>query len=476
MVSLEIKLRKAVLAATDAKLRADNWQYILDVCDIVKMDPEDMSAAVMELIEKRLGQQDANVILRALSLVVALAENCGSRLKQSVSSKHFTGILYGLVESSAVHITVKKEVAKVVKQLSDSFENDPSLKAMSDMYTKLKRKWPQLLEQQPEKPAKQEVMATGDVSTSKEDKELQEALKLSLLEFEKQKDAPVQETNNASNAAPPPQQQQQQQQSQEQQVSNMKRVRALYDLNTNEVGELSFKKGDIIIVLEQVYRDWWRGSLRGQIGIFPLNYVTPMVEPSVQELEQEQQRENQVFSQLDNVNTLDAKMNKAQREGLACLNQDPVFNDLYGSVTPLRPQITKLIGKYSKEKDDVLALRQVLLNAESTYNELLDRAAKSYTGAHPSLAGQTNLQFTPNHSQQQVPQLQQQVYNVNTYSNTRQFSPSTQTQQQYNPQYHQTQQPIQAFQQTQYNRPSAAYQHPGIDASIDAQYSKPPNY
>lgn len=51
------------------------------------------------------------------------------------------------------------------------------------------------------------------------------------------------------------------------------RVRALYDFAPTEPGELAFSKGDIIRVLDSVYKDWWRGELRGEAGIFPVNYV-----------------------------------------------------------------------------------------------------------------------------------------------------------------------------------------------------------
>ncbi|KAL3229201.1 Class E vacuolar protein-sorting machinery protein HSE1 [Nakaseomyces bracarensis] len=465
MGSLEVKLRKAVLAATDAKLRSDNWQYIIDVCDLVKVDPEDASVVVMELIEKRLVQADANVILRSLSLVVALAENCGSRLKQSVSSKHFTGVLYGLIDDSNVHITVKKEIAKVVKQLADSFESDPSLKAMADLNSRIRRKWPHLLEQ-PEKPSKQRVMATQD--TTQEDEELQQALKMSLQEYEKQKEISEQQQQQQQQQ-PSQQPSQQQLQQQQQQASTMKRVRALYDLNTSEADELSFKKGDVIIVLEQVYRDWWRGSLRGQIGIFPLNYVTPIAEPSTQEIEKDIERENQVFSQVDNVNTLNARMKIAQREGLAGLNQDPVFNELYGSVTPLRPQITKLIGKYSKEKDDALALRQVLVNAESTYNQLLDKAARSYSApapAPPQTTPQTTPQYTPTTNYGMQPQQQQEQNHLYSNAYPSIAHPVSSNQTQIPEQYHQ--------QPPQYTQ--ANYQHPGLNTNLDGQYNSRPNY
>lgn len=52
-----------------------------------------------------------------------------------------------------------------------------------------------------------------------------------------------------------------------------KRVKALYDFEPHEEGELPFKEGDIIRVIDSVYKDWWKGELRGQIGIFPVNYI-----------------------------------------------------------------------------------------------------------------------------------------------------------------------------------------------------------
>jgi hypothetical protein len=37
--------------------------------------------------------------------------------------------------------------------------------------------------------------------------------------------------------------------------------------------ELSFKKGDIIMVLRRVNEDWLEGENQGMKGIFPLNHV-----------------------------------------------------------------------------------------------------------------------------------------------------------------------------------------------------------
>lgn len=51
------------------------------------------------------------------------------------------------------------------------------------------------------------------------------------------------------------------------------RVRALHSFEPTETGELAFERGDIIRVVDRGYKDWWRGQLRGRIGIFPVNYV-----------------------------------------------------------------------------------------------------------------------------------------------------------------------------------------------------------
>ncbi|CCF57984.1 hypothetical protein KAFR_0D03360 [Kazachstania africana CBS 2517] len=371
---MNITLSKAVAKATDPKLRSDNWQYIIEVCDLVKEDPEDNGKEVMEIIERRLNLQDANIMLRSLSLIVSLAENCGSLLKQLISTKRFTQILYSLVQNNSIHITVKREIAKIVKQLSDSFKDDPSLKSMTDLNKKIKRNLPYLYEK-PNKPFKHEMSYE---SRKQEDKDLEDALKLSLTEYEQQQEKTKQQQQPVYQS-PQPVLQETSQQQQPSTSAGVKKVRAMYDFPSTEADELSFKKGDIIIVLEQVYRDWWRGSLRGRIGIFPLNYVTPIMDPTPHELQMAKQKESEIFGQREIVNQLHQTLKGSQNNPNAMdIAQDSQISDMYGSVTPLRPQITKMIGTYAKEKEDLVSLRQVLSSAEQTYNQLLDEAANSY--------------------------------------------------------------------------------------------------
>ncbi|XP_060869809.1 E3 ubiquitin-protein ligase SH3RF3 isoform X3 [Metopolophium dirhodum] len=50
-------------------------------------------------------------------------------------------------------------------------------------------------------------------------------------------------------------------------------ARALYDYSSKEPGDLSFKKGDMIILRQKVDCNWYQGEANGVIGIFPLSYV-----------------------------------------------------------------------------------------------------------------------------------------------------------------------------------------------------------
>jgi signal transducing adaptor molecule len=98
-------------------------------------------------------------------------------------------------------------------------------------------------------------------------------------------------------------------------IATVSRVRALFDFNPSEPGELQFRKGDVISVLESVYKDWWKGSLHGQTGIFPLNYVEKLQDPTREELEREASMEAEVFAEIKNVEKLLALLSTSAESG-----------------------------------------------------------------------------------------------------------------------------------------------------------------
>ncbi|KAJ3513125.1 hypothetical protein NLJ89_g3129 [Agrocybe chaxingu] len=53
------------------------------------------------------------------------------------------------------------------------------------------------------------------------------------------------------------------------------RAIALYDFSAVESGDLSFRKGDVIVVIKKSdsVDDWWTGKANGRQGIFPANFI-----------------------------------------------------------------------------------------------------------------------------------------------------------------------------------------------------------
>lgn len=200
--------------------------------------------------------------------------------------------------------------------------------------------------QPPSKPGKREIT---EADRQKEEEELQMALALSIRE--KPSAAPEPKAESSTSASAPA--------SQTQAVTSqavppgtsaatVSRVRALFDFQPSEPGELQFRKGDIIAVLESVYKDWWKGSLRGQTGIFPLNYVEKLPDPTVEELQREAQMEAEVFGQIKNVEKLLTLLSTRSSELNVQDNEE--ITALYHSTLSIRPKLIELIGKYSQKK------------------------------------------------------------------------------------------------------------------------------
>lgn len=387
-------LDKLIKRATDETLTNDNWQYILEVCDKISQDPEEATKLAIKSISQRLALKDANVNLRTLSLLVAVAENCGSRMKQEIATTLFLQELLKKLGDRRVHTTVKEKIAEVISQLHESFKDDPSLKPMTQAYQKLNKS--HRGGAAPVKPDKRE-MTLAD--RAREEEELQRTLKLSLNEYEreqqifKQGKVPGQLPGvdmDYLKTKPLPERQDSQEkvdkkklatlsllggENSKQLIATISKVRALYDLISYEPDELSFRTGDIITVIESVYRDWWKGTLpSGKTGIFPLNYVTPVVTKSPEELAEEIANENKLLSiDLKKVDQLLALLSNPSTASETDVTR------LYNEIVPIRPKLGQYIDKYSVRKEELMQLNGQLNAEAKAYNQLMDHLISQRT-------------------------------------------------------------------------------------------------
>lgn len=206
----------------------------------------------------------------------------------------------------------------------------------------------------PSKPTKRQITS---MDRQKEDEELQMALALSIKDKASREQAAAKKTSHAgssttalsaSKAAGP------QPVPSGTTAATVSRVRALFDFQPSEPGELQFRKGDIIAVLESVYKDWWKGSLKGQTGIFPLNYVEKLSDPTQEELQREAHMEAEVFAEIKNVEKLLTLLSTSSSELNVKDNEE--ITALYHSTLAIRPKLIELIGKYSQKKGETLGL------------------------------------------------------------------------------------------------------------------------
>ena len=103
------------------------------------------------------------------------------------------------------------------------------------------------------------------------------------------------------------------------------RVKALYDFEPQEEGELAFRKGDVIRVVNSAYEGWWKGELDGRIGIFPLTYIEIIPDPTPESIARDAETEAQVFAQAGNVDRLLAKLSAADAQGSSISEDDDLM-------------------------------------------------------------------------------------------------------------------------------------------------------
>ncbi|EGR44490.1 uncharacterized protein TRIREDRAFT_70251, partial [Trichoderma reesei QM6a] len=411
--------------ATDENLTSEDWGAIIEVCDKVSGDPNGSKEAVQSMI-KRLAHRNANVQLYTLELAHALCQNCGKQMHREIASRAFTEALLKLANDRNTHQQVKSKILEKMHEWTDMFSSDADLGIMSDAFHRLKQSNPSL--QPPSAPRKQGLT---DQDRQKEDDELQMALRLSLQDEERKKPAQATPASQASSSS---QQQQQQQQTTPGSTAvpsgttaaTVSRVRALFDFVPTEPGELEFKKGDVIAVLESVYKDWWRGSLRGKTGIFPLNYVEKLADPTPEEMQREAQMEAEVFAEIKNVEkllTLLSASNTGPRE-----EDNEEISKLYHQTLAIRPKLIKLIEKYSQKKDDFTQLNEKFIKARRDYEALLESSM-----SHPPQHNYQQYAMRPaqaypppggNYPPQPQPQDPQRFYTPGPQAGTEQYPPS----------------------------------------------------
>lgn len=415
-----------VAKATDENLTSENWQLNLDVCDKVSNEGENGARNCVAAILKRLVHRNANVQLYALTLSDALSKNSGIIAHRELASRSFCQTVQRIILDRNTHITVKKKATSLIKQWSQEWGQDESLGIVRETMEALRNQGisfqedDQKNEPAPTEPSSEQLRA--------EDEELRRVLELSLQDqggrgtsqsalqssYNDSAEASSSSTvkpaissvGNVNKTLPEPSNSQFQANQQSQQPA-ASRVRALYDFAPSEEGELAFQKGDVIRILDSVYEHWWRGELRGEAGIFPVNYVELLPDPTAADIQREAELEAHIFAQANDIDRLLSKLRglDPSRDNLA---DDDELQELYQSSLTMRPRIVKLIDRYNLKVTELRTMNDKFVRARATFDAMMEQNINRYPNAavngqmpnqaNPSASYHGNVQNTMNQS------------------------------------------------------------------------------
>ncbi|EIW78778.1 hypothetical protein CONPUDRAFT_60029 [Coniophora puteana RWD-64-598 SS2] len=429
-----------VVKATDENLTGENWEIIITLCDKVADEGEAGARNVVAALLKRLTHRTPNVQLYSLSLSESLSKNCGVQLHRELASRAFTQALEKLITDRMTHDKVKKRALMLIAMWTADFESDPSLGVMEECYNNLKAKNykfeapdeppPPAVDDEVRRREEEELQRVLEMSMHDKGGRGQyaaydaggagsssaagsssvpapgytpattssSAAGQSAYAGGYTPAAPAAARSPSPKAQPqaavstasfpttsttttsPSATQQQPPAAGAPSGSVVSRVRALYTFEATEPGELPFDKGDIIKVVDRGYKDWWRGQFKGRTGIFPVNYVEAMPEPTPVELAREAEQEAAVFSQAANVDRL-LTMLRGMDPASDNLADNEEVQELYRSCMSLRPKIVKLIDKYSQKRADLISMNESFVRARTIFDQMMEESLARHSAS-----------------------------------------------------------------------------------------------
>lgn len=307
------------------------------------------------------------------------------------------------------------------KWAEGDFKKDPQLNLIPSMYSKLKQEGVDFSDTEPT--PKREVQLSKDpnvVSSQQEEDDILKAIELSL----KEKSSPKTQSSNytsslypsvnvtsttaasgaTSGAAPAPE---------------PRKVRALYDFEAAEDNELTFKAGEIIMVIEESDPNWWRGTNHRGEGFFPANFVTADLSAEPEDLTKETKTNKkavQFNEEPPNVQSQPVEINEDSIDRLLFLLHEADPSDpsqdseemlrLENVVNQMGPLIDSELERVDRKHAQLTQLSSDLIDTINLYHSLMRETERTpamglysgFPGQQMVYGGVPGMGFSPNNN------------------------------------------------------------------------------
>ena len=278
---------------TDEKNTGEDWGEIMSVCDRVGATANGPKECLKALI-RRLNNPDPHVVIQAITLLDACVNNCGKNFLLEVASRDFETEFKKLLTKSHPKIVEKLKI--MLKRWAEGeFSTDPQYSLIPSLYASLKRDG---LDFTSEEDRVKKTKTPSDpmmVSSQQEEEDIAKAIQLSLQESKGKGGGgggggggsssksssgvsgvlyPTDSLYSGAAAAASSLAADSSGASVSVRKEEEKKARALYDFEAAEDNELTFKSGEIVIIIDDADPNWWKGSNHRGEGLFPSNFVT----------------------------------------------------------------------------------------------------------------------------------------------------------------------------------------------------------
>lgn len=189
-------------------------------------------------------------------------------------------------------------------------------------------------------------------------------------------------------------------------ASEPRKVRALYDFEAAEDNELTFKAGEVIMVIEESDANWWRGSNHRGEGFFPANFVTADLSAEPEDLTKDTKPNKKVAQfngEAQSLVQLPVEVNEDSIDRLLFLLHEADPSDpsqdseemmrLESAVNQMGPLIDSELERVDRKHAQLTQLSSDLIDTINLYHSLMRETERA-----PAMGGYNA--FNPGHHQQ----------------------------------------------------------------------------